>query len=149
MQEIMRMRSIFVSVLVFVVSFIGSAQTRVNPVTQINWPQITGAGAPSVTGAACAAANYGQPYQDTSVTPNTRYHCSANGWELEASGGTITSGVTATSMTTLLAGDGDYVQPATSSQVVARPGIHYAASSYPRLSEDSDAYALSRRGSRI
>ena len=116
------MRYIFASFIMLLSTLPLNAQARFNPVTQINWPQITGAGAPSVTGAACAAANYGQPYQDTSVTPNTRYHCSANGWELEASGGTITSGVTATSMTTLLAGDGDYVQPATSSQVVAALG---------------------------
>jgi hypothetical protein len=78
------------------------AQTKTNPVTGINWPMITGSGAPTTTGASCLAANYGQSYQNTAVTPNTRYHCATAGWELEsttpgtgcAGGNTIANGCT-------------------------------------------------------
>ena len=75
-------------------SMVCAAQTKVNPVSQINWPLITGSGTPTAIGATCTSANYGQSYQNTAVTPNTRYHCASDGWEIEASGGggTVTSG---------------------------------------------------------
>ena len=74
-------------------SMVCAAQTKVNPVSQINWPLITGSGTPTAIGATCTSANYGQSYQNTAVTPNTRYHCASDGWEIEAGGGgTVTSG---------------------------------------------------------
>lgn len=47
-----------------------AAQTRINPATQINWPQTTGAGGPS---GSCTSTNYGQPYTD--VTNDHQYFC--------------------------------------------------------------------------
>jgi hypothetical protein len=55
------------------------AQTKIDPTQQINWPLITGSGAPSIS---CTAVNYGQPYQNTAVTPNTFYTCGTDGWAL-------------------------------------------------------------------
>ena len=63
------------------------SQTQISPATQVKWPLITGAGTPTSVGVSCTSANYGQPYQNRSVTPNTRYHCAADGWELETSSG--------------------------------------------------------------
>lgn len=54
-----------------------SAQT-VDPATQINWPRVTGSGAPTLT---CTSGNYGQPYTDTAATPNAYYVCGATGWQ--------------------------------------------------------------------
>lgn len=53
------------------------AQSRlqINPQTQIQWPNITGSGAPTLT---CAPANYGQPYLDT--VANVSYTCGSSGW---------------------------------------------------------------------
>ena len=64
-----------------------AAQGQINSVTGIKWPPITGAGTPASLSVPCGATNYGQPYQNTAVVPNTRYHCAADGWELEAGGG--------------------------------------------------------------
>lgn len=58
-----------------------SPQTLINPTTQINWPKITGSGAPS---AMCTSANYGQPYTDT--TGNVDYTCGSAGWFIPAGG---------------------------------------------------------------
>jgi fibronectin-binding autotransporter adhesin len=60
-----------------------SAQTRVNPVTGINWPQSTGSGAPS--GGLCTALTRGQPYTD--VTGNNSYVCGSSGWFQANNGG--------------------------------------------------------------
>jgi len=62
---------------------VGSARAQVNPTTDIRWPLITGLGTPTTVGVSCTAANYGQPYQDRSVTPNGRYHCGTDGWEVD------------------------------------------------------------------
>jgi hypothetical protein len=61
-------------VVVLLTSIYARAQT-INPATQINWPDVTGTGAPTLS---CTSANYGQPYTDT--TNNKQYNCSASGW---------------------------------------------------------------------
>jgi hypothetical protein len=74
---------------------------NINPATQISWPKIAGAGTPSAIGVVCSAANVGQPYQNTAVTPNGNYTCANESgsyvWEFKtgAGGGTVTA-VTAT-----------------------------------------------------
>ena len=63
------------------VSLMVSAQgTKIDP-TRINWPLLTGSGAPSAL--SCTSANYGQPYQDSSVSPTVNYSCTATGWQKE------------------------------------------------------------------
>lgn len=62
------------------------AHSQINAATDVRWPTITGSGVPSLT---CAAPNYGQPYQNTAVIPNTIYHCASDGWELEAATGAV------------------------------------------------------------
>lgn len=66
---------------------------KFNPVTQIRWTQITGAGTPTAVGVSCSASNYGQPYQNVAVTPNTFYTCGTDGWAIRGGGGsgTVTS----------------------------------------------------------
>jgi hypothetical protein len=54
-------------------------QQKTNPNTGINWPLATGHGAPT---SACTSANYFQPYQDQSVTPNVDYTCGNDGWKI-------------------------------------------------------------------
>lgn len=76
--------------LAFAVSCLGLYSQQVNPAEDIRWPAITGAGTPTALSIPCAASNYGQPYQNTAVTPNTTYHCSTDGWELNASSGGVT-----------------------------------------------------------
>ena len=73
-----------------------AAQTKVNPATQINWPLITGAGTPTALGFGCTGVNYGQPFQNTAVTPNTYYTCGTDGWAIRggSSSGSITIGTT-------------------------------------------------------
>lgn len=70
-----------------------SAQTQINPATQIRWPMITGAGTPASLFIACGILNYGQPYQNTAVTPNTYYTCGTDGWAIR--GGSGGGGITA------------------------------------------------------
>ena len=55
---------------------------QINPVTQILWPLITGNGTPTSLSYACTTANYGQPYQNLAVTPNTYYTCGNDGWAI-------------------------------------------------------------------
>ena len=73
------------------------AQQQYNPATQIAWPKITGSGTPAATGTACTSAKYGQPYQNTAVTPNTSYVCANQGgtptWQLVSGQGGTGSGV--------------------------------------------------------
>jgi hypothetical protein len=78
-------RFIFISLLALA-GIAVQAQTRINP-NQIRWPLITGAGTPTAMGVSCTSIEYGMPYQNTAVTPNTRYHCAADGWEIESSAG--------------------------------------------------------------
>ena len=51
-------------------------QTKFNPATQINWPLVTGSGAPAAS--SCTFASYGQPYTD--VLNNRSYVCGGSGW---------------------------------------------------------------------
>ena len=57
-------------------------QTKINPATQVNWPLVTGSGAPSAL--ACTVDNYGQPYTD--VLNNKSYMCGSSGW-IQGGGG--------------------------------------------------------------
>jgi|GEM_PF-6079314 len=68
------------------------AQTKINPVSQINWPLLTGAGTPTSLSIVCTSANYGQPFQDTVVTPNTYYTCGTDGWAIRGGSGAATVG---------------------------------------------------------
>lgn len=58
------------------------AQQPINPITQIRWPLLTGAGTPAATGAICDAAHYSMIYQNTAVTPNTLYTCGTDGYAI-------------------------------------------------------------------
>lgn len=60
----------------FLFTSVAFGQQVINPNTQINWPQTTGAGAPI---SACASPNYGAVYTD--VTNTVGYRCTALGWE--------------------------------------------------------------------
>src|ERR1700744_1844594 len=68
------MRKTFIALLAFVCSF-ASGQIRINPSSQINWPQTSGSGAPTLP---CTSANFGQPFTDR--TNNVQYQCGSNGW---------------------------------------------------------------------
>ena len=63
------------------------AQTQINPTTQIRWPMITGTGTPGSLFIACSSLNYGQPYQNLAVTPNTYYTCGNDGWQIRGGSG--------------------------------------------------------------
>jgi len=56
-------------------------QAQINP-EQIRWPLLTGTGVPTLS---CSSVNYGQPYQNTAVTPNTYYTCGTDGWQIRIS----------------------------------------------------------------
>src|ERR1700723_1881449 len=78
------MRKIF-GLVIFVFAVItASAQNQVNPATQVRWPAVTGAGAPSGPTWVCSAANYGQPYTDTAV--GNQYVCGGSGGWVEVGG---------------------------------------------------------------
>lgn len=62
------------------------AQQKINAVTGVNWVPITGAGTPTSRSIACTPTNYGQPYQNTAVTPNTFYTCGNDGWAIRMGG---------------------------------------------------------------
>ncbi len=69
---------------------VASAQTHVNPATQVTWPAVSGAGTP--TAGACTT-NYAQPYTDTSA-PHY-YICTPGGWyqvDGVGGGGTVSDG---------------------------------------------------------
>jgi hypothetical protein len=68
---------------------------KINPAKDITWPRIVGAGTPVSLSVPCSNANYGQPYQNTAVTPNTYYTCGTDGWAIRGgSGGGGLSGQT-------------------------------------------------------
>ena len=72
----------------FSLPLVVQAQTKINPTTQINWPSITGSGAPS--GGTCSSINYGRSYVDISTNPVTSYTCGPYGWqESSGSGGSV------------------------------------------------------------
>lgn len=91
------MRRICTVSLLFLVACVAAlGQNPINPVTQIRWNNLTGAGTPSATGAPCSATsgpilngsptpNYGQPYTD--ITNNKQWFCSAIGWFSVSGGG--------------------------------------------------------------
>jgi hypothetical protein len=64
--------------------------TKINPATQVNWPEVTGSGAPVM---ACSSINYGEPYTDT--TANKSYVCTSSGWQASSGTGTTTNAMTA------------------------------------------------------
>jgi hypothetical protein len=70
------------------------ADTLINPASQLNWPKLTGAGAPSLTCQATytgvTTAAYGQSYVDT--TNNNAYFCTTAGWVRANSGGSVNTG---------------------------------------------------------
>lgn len=59
----------------FLLAGLPAVGQNINPATQINWPMVTGSGAPTIS---CTASNFGQPYTDT--TNNVQYACSGSGW---------------------------------------------------------------------
>lgn len=81
------MRKALIALLVTAAWSVASAQTKINPTTQINWPLITGAGTPTALSLACTSVNYGQPFQNTAVTPNTFYTCGTDGWAVRGGSG--------------------------------------------------------------
>ncbi len=91
--------SIAHAVLVLLSILSASAQTasRINPATQVNWPLVTGTGAPTV---ACTSNNYGQPYTDS--TTGLHYTCSASGWVsgVTTSGAVFTGPISITPLST-------------------------------------------------
>lgn len=79
---------------VLATGWMGEAQQQVDPTTQIQWPLIAEAGTPGAVGVPCSAANYGQPYQNTAVTPNTYYTCGTDGWVIRGGGAANITGLT-------------------------------------------------------
>lgn len=61
---------------------VGRAQ-QVNPKSDVKWPLLGGSATPTSLGLSCTSANYGQPFHNVSVTPNTHYLCGTDGWELQ------------------------------------------------------------------
>jgi hypothetical protein len=59
-------------------SSLSSAQTQINPASQIRWPAITGAVDPVSPTWPCTTVNYGQPY--TNTLTGVVFSCSALGW---------------------------------------------------------------------
>ena len=96
-----------------------AAAQQIDPTTQINWPNSTGAGAPLIS---CTIANYGQPYTDT--TGHTSYVCDSTGWRALAggSGGAVNSVFGRTG--TVVAVSGDYtVAQVTGAAPIANPAF--------------------------
>lgn len=81
----------------------GGAATAITLVTG-------GSGYANTTGARVSVANYGQPYQNTAVTPNTTYTCGSDGW---AQRGGSSGGITA------LTGDGTASGPGSATFTLA------------------------------
>src|ERR1039458_6886451 len=112
-----------VLVLIFMLTGLAFSQTKVNPVSQINWPLITGAGTPTTLSIACTSVNYGQPYQNTAVTPNTYYTCGTDGWNIRGGGGGggsfsgITSGTN--SVAAMVVGSGASIAPTGTGAITA------------------------------
>lgn len=78
------MRRIALACFAFASLVVAHGQTRVDPVTQINWPRATGDGPPS--SGACFATVYGLPYTD--LTNNNQYVCGGSGWlQVNGAGG--------------------------------------------------------------
>ncbi|MBS1803504.1 MAG: hypothetical protein JST28_09055 [Acidobacteria bacterium] len=81
------------------------AQVDPTSPAQIKWPltTITGSDTPIQ---ACTAANYGQPFQRTDVSPNKWGTCGADGWVYRGNGATgVPNGRVVTSSTTAACGE--------------------------------------------
>jgi hypothetical protein len=74
-------RVLFLALLITGVAYGQQVSPRAS---QTSWPNVTGAGTPT---APCTSANYGQPYQNTAVTPNTYYTCGTDGWAIRGGSG--------------------------------------------------------------
>jgi hypothetical protein len=61
----------------------GNAQQKINAATGINYPPITSNGIPITP---CTSANFGQPFQNISVTPNTYGTCGTDGFQVRTGG---------------------------------------------------------------
>lgn len=100
------------------------AQSRINPAQQIRWPDLVLSGTPAATFTACNANNYGQPYQNSIVTPNTHYICGTDGWELQSSSGVVPAG------SGVVAAQGGALTLATPPQVVSALGLSAGSEFY-------------------
>lgn len=69
-----------------VASSLAFGQQKFNPVTQVNWPEVTGSGVPT---ASCTSLNFGQPYTD--ISTDKQYVCTPSGWVLIGGPGTGTT----------------------------------------------------------
>lgn len=81
----------FVLNAIFLNFAVGRAQ-QVNPKSDVRWPLLGGSATPTSLGLSCTSANYGQPFHNTSVTPNTHYICGTDGWELQSLPGVASDG---------------------------------------------------------
>jgi len=101
-------KAILAGLLITLSCVAGAQQPQsINPATQIQWPKITGNGTPTSLSLSCSPLNYGQPYQNTGVTPNTTYTCGSDGWAQRGSGGGgggAVNGVIVTTSTTASCG---------------------------------------------
>ena len=81
-----QVRKFAVHVALLAASLAATAQQKINPITQINWPVITGSGTPQATNTSCVPSgpntNVGQPYINLASYPNTSYACGSTGWFL-------------------------------------------------------------------
>jgi len=82
-------RALLCFLLFFCAAFAVSAQTVINPASQIRWPAITGTVDPVSPLWTCTSVNYGQPY--TNTVSNTLFVCSSAGWVNTAGAGTAIS----------------------------------------------------------
>lgn len=86
----------------------GAARAQsIDPSYQIQWPQVTGNGAPT---GLCASPNYGAPYTD--ITNNVQYHCGSAGWFSNSGGGNTTSSMTS-----------DYIPKATGANAIGNSSL--------------------------
>ncbi|VVC06074.1 Uncharacterised protein [uncultured archaeon] len=66
-----------------------NTETKINPLSQIQWSKLSGTGTPDSSGFSCTT-NYGQPYTDQD-TPHY-YICTASGWyQIDGGGSSVTS----------------------------------------------------------
>jgi hypothetical protein len=83
----MRYISSKLALLLLCCASIALAQTQINPTTQIRWPLATGGVDPVTPTQPCVAANYGQPY--TNTTTGRVFTCAVSGWTAVSVGGAV------------------------------------------------------------
>ncbi len=91
-------RSIAISALLALATVAAHAVTQLNlgyPNPQVNWPTIVGSGTPTALSIPCGSLEYGMPFLNIAVTPNTYYVCGADGWVIRGGSGGGTPGGTA------------------------------------------------------